>query len=61
MVILFVLVLVSFSLAQEDSRKMEKINTGAKATTAARLLLVQDKPVKLQETIPASHPANSAE
>lgn len=28
-VILFVLVLVVFSLAQEDSRKLEKINSGA--------------------------------
>jgi len=37
-VILFVLVLITFSLAQEDSKKMEKIYTGA-GTTAANLLI----------------------
>lgn len=37
-VILFVLVLITFSLAQEDSKKMEKIYTGG-STTAANLLI----------------------
>ncbi len=40
-VILFVMVLITFSLAQEDSRKMEKIYTGINAGTASRLLVHQ--------------------
>ena len=38
-VILFVLVLITFSLAQEDSKKMEKIYTGAGTTAANQLIL----------------------
>ncbi len=37
-VVLFVMVLITFSLAQEDSKKMEKIYTGANATTTAKLV-----------------------
>ncbi len=33
-VLLFVMVLITFSLAQEDSKKMEKIYPGATTTTA---------------------------
>jgi hypothetical protein len=40
-VILFVMVLITFSLAQEDSRKMEKIYTGFNTSTASHLLVHQ--------------------
>lgn len=47
-VALFFMVLVAFSLAQEDTRKMEKINTGTAAATAAHLLVIQqDIPLPL--------------
>jgi hypothetical protein len=36
--VLFVMVLITFSLAQEDTKKMEKIYTGANATTTAKLV-----------------------
>lgn len=37
-VILFIMVLVTFSLAQEDSKKMEKMYTGANTKTASNLV-----------------------
>ena len=37
-IVLFVMVLVTFSLAQEDSKKMEKMFTGAHSATASSLL-----------------------
>lgn len=37
-VMLFVMVLVTFSLAQEDSKKMEKIYSGATTATASAIL-----------------------
>lgn len=46
-VVLFVMVLVTFSLAQEDSKKMEKINSGVSTTTASTLLAQQ---IKASET-----------
>ena len=42
-VILFVMVLITFSLAQEDSRKMEKLYTGATTITAASLITTQNE------------------
>lgn len=42
-VILFVMVLITFSLAQEDSRKMEKLYTGATSVSATSLLKIQDE------------------
>mgnify|MGYP003422834233 FL=1 len=36
-IVLFVMVLVTFSLAQEDSRKMEKMYSGATSATAASI------------------------
>ena len=36
---LFVLVLITFSLAQEDSKKMERMYTGANTITASSLLV----------------------
>ncbi len=38
MVILFVMVLVTFSLAQEDSKKIEKMSTGVSFSTAATMI-----------------------
>jgi hypothetical protein len=40
-VVLFVMVLITFSLAQEDSKKMEKMYSGVNAGTASRLLARQ--------------------
>ena len=40
-VILFVMVLITFSLAQEDSRKMEKMYSRIVANTASQLLAEQ--------------------
>ena len=42
-VILFVMVLITFSLAQEDSRKMEKLYAGATTITAASLITTQNE------------------
>lgn len=41
-VILFVLVLITFSLAQEDSKKMEKMYSGATSTASNMLLKTHD-------------------
>ena len=46
-VILFIMVLITFSFAQEDSRKMEKMYSGINASTASRLL-VQQSQLKIQ-------------
>jgi hypothetical protein len=37
-IVLFVMVLITFSLAQEDSKKMEKMFTGSQTATASNLL-----------------------
>jgi hypothetical protein len=37
-VVLFVMVLITFSLAQEDSKKMEKLYSGTNSITASYLL-----------------------
>jgi cell shape-determining protein MreC len=53
-VVLFVVVLITFSLAQEDSRKMEKIFIGT-SVSATPLNFVQpsktlaDQPAKVQD------------
>lgn len=47
-VILFVMVLITFSLAQEDSKKMEKMYYGINASTASHLL-VQQPVLKMQD------------
>jgi uncharacterized lipoprotein YehR (DUF1307 family) len=39
-VVLFVMVLITFSLAQEDSKKMERMYSGANAT-GSRVMLAQ--------------------
>jgi hypothetical protein len=42
-VVLFVMVLITFSLAQEDSKKMEKLYSGGTTATAASGMLKQDE------------------
>jgi hypothetical protein len=50
-VILFIMVLVTFSLAQEDSKKMEKMYTGFNTKAVSTLLTdYQPKPVKKVST-----------
>jgi hypothetical protein len=60
-VILFIMVLASFSLAQEDVKKMEKMVSGTKASAIMNPLLVTQPIAKSQETIPTPPPANPAE
>ncbi len=55
---LFVLVLITFSLAQEDSKKMERMYTGANTITASSLLV--QWPV-LEKTAPANRSNTIAE
>ena len=50
-VVLFVMVLITFSLAQEDSKKMERMYSGANAAAVSHILLVQQG-IKMQK--PAS-------
>ena len=57
-VVLFVMVLITFSLAQEDSRKMEKMYSGIN-TTAASLLQVHQPISEIQAA--AGHAASPAE
>jgi hypothetical protein len=40
-IVLFVMVLITFSLAQEDSKKMEKMYTGSQTATASNLVSTQ--------------------
>jgi ABC-type metal ion transport system substrate-binding protein len=49
-VILFVMVLVTFSLAQEDTKKMEKLHIGTTAGTASKLLVHQPELKKREST-----------
>ena len=42
-VVLFVMVLITFSLAQEDSKKMERMYSGATASGSRTLLAAQEK------------------
>jgi hypothetical protein len=58
-VILFVMVLITFSLAQEDSRKMEKVYTGINTTTASHFLAHQPV-LKIRDT-PATFSSAPAE
>jgi hypothetical protein len=60
-VVLFVMVLITFSLAQEDSKKMEKMYSGGTAATASNFLKQQ---VDSKITNPGSNsslPSASAE
>jgi hypothetical protein len=51
-VVLFIMVLVTFSLAQEDSKKMERMYSGFNTKTVSTLLSdYQSKPVKTGSAI----------
>ena len=43
------MVLITFSLAQEDSKKMEKMYTGANTTTASSLLTDKLEPTAKEQ------------
>ncbi|HEX4878078.1 MAG TPA: hypothetical protein VFV31_15520 [Chitinophagaceae bacterium] len=49
-VVLFVMVLITFSLAQEDSKKMEKAFTGVQQHNARQLLVQQATPAEKPTT-----------
>src|SRR5258705_169503 len=49
-VILFVMVLITFSLAQEDSKKMEQFYLGASSATVSHLLAADRPLLKSPET-----------
>jgi hypothetical protein len=51
-IVLFVMVLVTFSLAQEDSKKMEKMYTGVNTSTASTLI-TEHLPAPVKEQLPA--------
>ena len=53
-IVLFVVVLVTFSLAQEDSKKMEKMYTGVNASTASTLI-TEHLPAPVKEQLPATN------
>ena len=58
-VALFVLVLITFSLAQEDTRKMERMYLGINTGTGSQQLLVQQSEIKIhhfgtKEFLPAA-------
>ena len=59
-VILFVMVLITFSLAQEDSRKMEKMYSGINASTASQLLVHQPL-LKIQDNDAAGNSSQTTE
>lgn len=46
-VVLFVLVLITFALAQEDSKKMEKAYSGIQAETASKLTTIPVLPASI--------------
>ena len=52
------MVFITFSLAQEDSRKMEKMYSGINASTASRLLVHQPlSKIQAAATVQAASPA----
>ena len=54
-VILFVMVLITFSLAQEDSKKMERIYSGVTTVTASSFIKpLQPKEPSTSAVVPAS-------
>ncbi|MBK7561854.1 MAG: hypothetical protein IPQ06_02595 [Chitinophagaceae bacterium] len=49
-VVLFVMVLISFSLAQEDTRKMERMYMGINAGAGSHRFLVHQPGIKMQNS-----------
>jgi prephenate dehydratase len=60
-VVLFVMVLITFSLAQEDSKKMEKMYSGATTATASSFLKQQADSKSSNSTSNSVTPSVSAE
>jgi hypothetical protein len=60
-VVLFVMVLITFSLAQEDSKKMEKMYSGATTATASGFLKQQEDSKISNSTSNSVTPSVSAE
>jgi hypothetical protein len=54
-IVLFVMVLITFSLAQEDSKKMEKMYTGVSSGTASNLITAQPA-IPVKGALPAASP-----
>ncbi|MEO7983453.1 MAG: hypothetical protein ABI688_05155 [Bacteroidota bacterium] len=54
-IVLFVMVLITFSLAQEDSKKMEKMYTGVSSGTASNLVTARPE-VPVIVSLPAASP-----
>ena len=58
-VVLFVMVLITFSLAQEDTKKIEKMYSGGTSVTASSIPQAKQKsqknnvPVSISATLPA--------
>ena len=50
-VVLFVMVLITFSLAQEDSKKMERMYNGVNSSATSRILFAQHPAIKLQAPV----------
>jgi len=61
--VLFVLVLITFALAHEDSKKMERVYTGVTSSTPSKYVWVAPLPDnKVQSTvIPEKLPSVSSE
>ena len=51
-IVLFVMVLITFSLAQEDTRKMEKAYTGFNATASSFFVTLQSQELKSESAFP---------
>ena len=55
-VVLFVMVLITFSLAQEDSKKMEKLYSGGATAAVASGFLKQDELKTTNSSNPSTSP-----
>ncbi|MEP6700981.1 MAG: hypothetical protein ABJA85_06685 [Bacteroidota bacterium] len=61
-VVLFVMVLITFSLAQEDSKKMDKMYSGVNAAATSHIFLADQQKIKGQKSAPAGFtPASVSE
>jgi hypothetical protein len=45
-VVLFIMVLITFAFAHEDTKKMEKIYIGVNSRVASTFVVLQQKPLK---------------
>jgi hypothetical protein len=56
-VVLFVMVLITFAFAQEDSKKMEKAYIGLSASTASSFVSLQQPLIKTPQVDTKEQPA----